>query len=206
MKKVLALLLAINALLATAGCGNNKTDGTVSTTPETVTEQQAEAPKKVEAEPVAVGNQITVDFAEITINEAAIADDIKQSIKSGNITYTTGPNPSADTEFVYIRGTLKNTSTSSINNPQIVGTVKFGEYSYDLKGLDIIESDGSSAYEIAPLIDYTYTLYAEVPNALLESNPTCTMNFAFNESFDYQNASSEEMGKMPYNYSISIGQ
>ena len=41
---------------------------------------------------------------------------------------------------------------------------------------------------------------------LLESNPTCTMNFAFNESFDYQNASSEEMGKMPYNYSISIGQ
>lgn len=200
-------MLAISALFTVAGCGGKDTPkSTVSdTTVSTVTDEKKEEPKKIEAEPVAIGNKITLEFAEMTIEEAAIANDIKISIKKGNFTHTTGPSESEDTEFVYIRGKIKNTTTTSIDNAEIIGNVQFGEYTYDIKNFEMIESDGSYANQMDPLVEYTYTLYAEVPNALLETAPSGTMNFAFNEKFDYQNASKDDMANMPYHYTIQIG-
>ena len=198
MKKLFALVMCLTLVFAMASCGG-KTENTVNSTVSTSAEKGSEAPK---AEAVDIGNTITVDFAEITIDEAGIADDIKTSIKTGNITYTSGPDSSEDTEFVYIRGTIKNTSKAEMNNPLISGNVDADGYTYELD-LNVIESDGSSAFSIAPLISYTYTLYAEVPNEIAQNFEKCSMNFGFEENFENV-FTSDESYDTQYIYTIKI--
>lgn len=209
MKKVIAIALSLMLVFCFAGCGNdadaNADAGKQDTVSPSVTEAPettTEAPADVKnAETVAVGNTITVPFAELTVDEAGIKDDIKQSIKTGNITYTSGPNSSDDKEFVYIRGTIKNTSKAAINNVNLKGAVEIDGYSYDIASINLIESDGSSAYSIDPLITYTYTIYAEVPNQLVENPASCTMTFGFDENFEYIQYDATSVA---YNYAISI--
>lgn len=204
MKKLLAILLTLTLVAAFASCGGNGgEEEKASTVTDTVTEKAAE-PEKIEAEAVSIGNTITLDFAEITVNEAAVADDIRTSIKTGSITYTSGPQSSSSTEFVYVRGKIKNLSKSEISNPNVIGNVEIDGYSYEIKDFDIIEADGSSAYSIAPLVEYTYTMYAEIPNELAESMASCDMNFGFAEMFESQAVFNGETPELPYNYKITI--
>ena len=207
MKKIVAIALSLILVLCFAGCGsdadtgadnNNTVTPSVSEAPETTTEAVADVKN---AETVAVGNTITVPFAELTVDEAGIKDDIKQSIKSDGITYTTGPDRSDDKEFVYIRGTIKNTSKAAINSVELKGTVEADGYSYEIADIDIIESDGSWTYSIDPLITYTYTIYAEVPNQLVDTITSCTMTFGFDENFEYIQYDATSVA---YNYAIEI--
>ena len=137
----------------------------------------------------------------MTIDEAAVADDIQTSIKTGNITYTSGPDSSPDKEFVYIRGTLTNTGKAEISMPEISGKVTADGYSYEIQSINIIESDGSSAYTISPLMTYTYTLYAEVPNQLVDKVSEFEMNFGFEDNFARVTSSDKAPA---YNYAINI--
>ncbi len=202
MKKILSIILTLVALCSISACGGQKSTTTTTTT--VTTEEKAEKPAEVVAEPVAVGNTITLPFAELTVAEAGVQDDIQVSIKNGNITRTTGPDSSADTEFVYIRGTIKNTSTSSISSPDITGKVEINGYSYDIDSLTIIESDGSSTYELAPLVSYQYTLYTEIPNELATTYQTCDINFSFNENFEFIQTSFDGEPELPYNYKLTL--
>lgn len=207
MKKIVVIALSLLLVICFTGCGNNTDSGadknntttpSVSEAPETTTETVTEVKN---AETVAVGNTITVPFAEITVDEAGIKDDIKQSIKTDNITYTTGPDRADDKEFVYIRGTIKNTSKAAINNVELKGAVEIDGYSYDIADINIIESNGSMAFSIDPLITYTYTIYAEVPNQLVENPASCIMTFGFDENFEYIQYDATSVA---YNYAIAI--
>lgn len=206
MKKYVAILLSTTLLFAFSACGNHTqppADTTVSqTAANDGTAPAAEAPAA--AEPVSIGNTITLPFAELTVDEAAVADDIQITVENDSIIYTSGPDSSADTEFIYIRGTLKNTSKSQISNPQLTGTVTIDGYEYEADRVDIIESDGSSAYELAPLVSYTYTLYTEVPNELAAAFTSCKFNFGFEENFESASISSNKEYIPPYFYAIDI--
>lgn len=206
MKKLLAMLLMIAMLLTFTACGGSADEDTAAK--DTVSQEVQETEEVQEeaapaAETVAVGNTITLPFAEMTISEAAIANNIKTSIKTGSITYTTGPDEKADTEYVYIRGTLKNTSKAEISMINIEGTVEIDGYSYELDNLTIIESDGSSTYSLAPLKTYSYTLSAEVPNELAQSAAPCNVTFGINENFESGDPFAEEP-TYDYTYAISI--
>ncbi len=200
MKKLLALLLALSVVFIFAACGKKaETPSTVGVAPTETGET------KPVAESVAIGNIITTDFAEITVDEAGLANDIQTSIKTGSITYTSGPDSSADKEFVYIRGSLKYTGKSSVVSPNFLGSVEVDGYSYDIDD-SIIESNGSSVFTLEPLMTYQYTLYAEIPNELAESFDSYTMNFGFEEGFDNTvvYTSSGETQPPEYNYTIEI--
>lgn len=196
MKKILALVLTLVLVFTFCSCNNNSSTSTVTDTP------QEDGSEKAASEPISIGNKITVDFAEITVDEACVANDIKQSIKTGHITYTSGPDSSDSKEFVYIRGTIKNTSKSEITSPALMGCVTVDGYSYDLDS-SIIEENGSSTYTLAPLMTYTYTLYAEVPNELIENHSEYTMDFGFEENLENIHFS-DDSHVMPYNYTINI--
>lgn len=204
MKKLLALILSAVMLLTLVACGGDTSapagESTVSDTP-AETEAPAEAKK---AEPVAVGNTITVPFAEITIAEATVKADIKQSVKTGNITRTTGPSPTTDKKFVYIRGTIKNTGKSEISMADVGGVVDVDGYKYNIDDFGMIKSDGSSSYSLEPLMTYTYTAYAAIPNELADSFKSCVMTFGFEENFANVVSFSEEEFSAPYMYTINI--
>ncbi len=200
MKRILSTTLAIASLCALTACGGGSADSTVTSTVSQPTAVPTAVPTAAEA--VAVGNTITVDFAEITVAEAAIANDIKTKIKTGNVTYTSGPDASDTTEFVYLRGTIKNTSTSQIDDDYIKGNVVINGYTYDIDSVNIIDSKGSSAFSLDPLVTYTYTLYAEVPNELATAPQSCVVNFGFDENFAW--ASGKEVDELPYYYSLKL--
>lgn len=199
MKKTLGILLTIISIFMLNACGN-----TVET-PEQVPTQMAENNElPPEPETVSVGNVISVDFAELSIDQAGIADDIQQSIKTGNITYTSGPDSSADKEFVYIRGTVQNKSKAEITWPDVTGKVEIDGYTYEIQDFNCIESDGSSASTLSPLMTYTYTLYAEIPNTLATSFTDCKVIFGFEENFESTTTVSNKEYIPAYNYSINI--
>lgn len=207
MKKFILAVLVLGIILTLCACGGNQqasSDGTVSQQ-ETKTENTDDMTtknEKADLTPIALGDKITVDFAEITVDECGIKEDLKTSIKTGNITYTTGPESVSGSKFVYMRGTIKNTSKSEISWAEIGGQAEIDGYSYNVESIDIIEENGSSAHNLAPLITYKYTLYAKVPNELADSYQSCVLNIGFDDNFARD--SQKEVSEYKYGYTLKI--
>lgn len=205
MKKIILMMLVGSMCLSLCACGGNQqanTEGTVSQQ-ETKKENNDDATKKeANLTAISLGDKITVDFAEITVDECGIKEDLKTSIKTGNITYTTGPDAVSGSKYVYMRGTIKNTSTSEISNVSIGGKAEIDGYSYNVDSISIIEENGNSTYSIAPLMTYKYTLYAKVPNELADSHQSCVLNIGFDENFEW--GSSKELSEYKYGYTLNV--
>lgn len=205
MKKIILMMLVGSMCLSLCACGGNQqanTEGTVSQQ-ETKKENNDDATKKeANLTAISLGDKITVDFAEITVDECGIKEDLKTSIKTGNITYTSGPDAVSGSKYVYMRGTIKNTSTSEISNVSIGGKAEIDGYSYNVDLISIIEENGNSAYSIAPLMTYKYTLYAKVPNELADSHQSCVLNIGFDENFEW--GSSKELSEYKYGYTLNV--
>lgn len=194
MKKILASVLLVVLTFTLAACGGNNTVTDGSSVPEAA---ETGAP---DYETVAVGNKISTDFVEMTITESGMASSLKTSIKNGYVTYTFGPDDSAETEFAYIKGKIMNKSTETIGD-EIAAIAKVGDYTLKEGGLDIYKSDGDTVWELSPLVEYNFMMYVEIPNALVESMESCDLNFGFNEGMQ---SSFSEFEEMEYKYSLKI--
>ena len=194
MKKILTVVLVLVLALSLVACGSNNTvsDGSAGT-------EVAETGGS-DYETVAVGNKISTDFVELTITESGIVNSLKTSITNGNITYTFGPNDSAETEYAFIKGKIMNKATEAINK-EMVAIAKVGEYTLKEDGLDIYKSDGDTVWELAPLVEYNFMMYVEIPNALVNGMESCDFNFGFNENMQSSFSDFEEFG---YKYSLKI--
>lgn len=196
MKKFLVGTLAVIMAFSLASCGGNKS--TVSEAP--VSEETAAETGVADIETVAVGNKIATDFVEMTITESGITNSLKTSIKTGNFTRTFGPEDSSETEFAYIKGKITNVSTSNIRN-EIMAVAKVGDYTLEEDNLYIYKADGDTVWELSPLVEYSFIMCVEVPNALVQSMDACDFNFAFNEGMESSFSEFEEMG---YKYTLKI--
>lgn len=194
MKKILATVLSAVIALTLTACGGSNTVSENSTGTE-VAETGASG-----YETVAVGNKISTDFVELTITEAGMASSLKTSIKNGYITYTFGPDDSAETEFAFIKGKIMNKATETIGK-EIAAIAKVGDYTLKEDGLDIYKSDGDTVWELAPLVEYNFMMYVEVPNALVDGMTACDFNFGFNEGMQ---SSFSEFEEMEYKYTLKI--
>ena len=74
-------------------------------------------------------------------------------------------------------------------------------YTYDVDS-SVIEENGASSYDLAPLMMYKYTLYAKVPNQLADSHQSCIFNFAFDENFEW--GSKEDITEYKYGYTLNV--
>lgn len=206
MKKVSALFLGALLCFSLCSCGGNRsanTNGTVSQQKTAAKKESDETTKKEKKlTEISLGDKITLDFAEITVDESGIKEDIRQSIKTGNVTCTTGPQAESGSKFVYMRGTLKNTSKSEIPTVNAGGTVVLDGYSYNIESINIIEASGDPVYSIAPLTTYTYTVYAKVPNEIADNHQSCVLNLCFDDNFkdDFKN----DISEYKYGYTLNI--
>lgn len=198
MKKLLAMLLTFMMVLALAACGGN--NATVSDNVSSEVENATAETGAKDAETVMVGNKITTDFVEMTITEAGMANSVKTSIKTGNVTRTFGPNDSAETDFAYIKGKIVNKSTASISNA-IMAIAKVADYTLEEDELYIYKADGDTVWELSPLVEYNFMMCVEIPNTLVESMDSCDFNFGFNEGMENTFSEFKDLG---YKYSLKI--
>lgn len=105
-------------------------------------------------------------------------------------------------KYVYMRGTLKNTSQSEISSVNIGGTVVLDGYTYNIESISIIEANGSSTWRIAPLTTYTYTVCAKVPNEIADNHQSCVLNLCFDENFE--SGFRKDISEYKYGYTLNI--
>ena len=194
MKKFMSVTAMLMLVLSLTACGGS--NSTVSQTSSSTAEETGIK----DLETVMVGNKITTDFVELTIEEAGFANSLKTSIKTGNITRTFGPDDSAETDFAYIKGTITNKSTASISD-EITAVANVGDYTLEEDGLYVYKSDGDTVWELSPLVEYNFIMCVEIPNTLIENMENCNFNFGFNENME---SSFSEFKELEYKYSLEI--
>ncbi len=235
MKKALALALTLAMLFSLCACGSSSDTTTPSNETPSNTTVEDVAPtennpvedvvpdeKPVESEPVegkaepisvAVGETITLDFVEISIDEVGVAEDIKRSITNGNVTRTSGPETESGMSFIYIDGIIKNLDTNKLPvYDYFIGEFLLDKYSYeiDTNDCDIINANGEPLSTIAPLTTGSFRLYATIPNELATTYQSATFTFGFYDMFDNQELSyhkaftDDPIAECPYQYIITL--
>ena len=142
-----------------------------------------ELSKSVIGEEVVAGSTIDLDFVTMTVEEASIADEVKLSFtRSSGYTYDTGLSAVTDKKYVYIKGKLTSKDTSTLD-VRLKGNITVNGYNYDDVQVSMYDAEGSWEYQADPLVEYTYIIYAEVPNTLAENPESCVFEFAFDNKF-----------------------
>lgn len=132
------------------------------------------------AMPYSIGEVLIAEGVELTLTEKGVAQDLRISSRESGIKITSGPSASSDKKYVYLKGTLKNTSKNTVW-PAITGVAKLDGYEYSVR-VDVINEDATPASKIEPLDSMILLIYAHVPNELVDDFAEGELIFGFNEN------------------------
>lgn len=149
---------------------------------------------------VNLGDSITTDFVEMTVEKAETAQELHPTDTSSVYSYM--PDENGETYF-YLFGAIKNISGDSydVEDMNIVMTFD-GKYNYT--GYIAADDGGNDFYGnyVKPLVSVKYYMYASVPDELISSYSTCTVKFGFHENFDHDYET--DFNGYEYCYSIDL--
>ena len=134
-----------------------------------------------DAKKYTLGSKITAPGIELTLKESGIASDIRISSESTGIKITSGPSAEPGKQYVYLRGTLKNTGKTAAR-AVIGGTVFMDDYEFALK-TDTISTSGTPKSSIDPMETVHILLYAQVSDEVAAIFAEGKIVFAFNDNF-----------------------
>lgn len=149
-----------------------------------VQEDTEESDKDILADSVAytLGSTISAEGVELILEEAGVASNIRITSKTSGIQITSGPSEEAGKQYIYLKGTLKNTGKTS-TRAAIAGTVYLDDYEFKLS-TDTIATSGSPTYSIDPLETVHILLYAQVSDEMAGQFAAGKIIFGFNDNFD----------------------
>ena len=133
-----------------------------------------------DCEQYALGTTIKAEGFELTLDEVGVAEDIRITTE-GSITITSGPSVIEGKQYVYLKGTLKNTGTTSMNSA-IGGKVYLDEYEFDLK-TDLISTQGAPTAHVDPLDTARIILFVEISDEMASVFTSGKIIFGFNDNF-----------------------
>lgn len=128
-----------------------------------------------------LGTTIEAAGFELTLDEVGLAEDIRITTE-GSITITAGPSVIEGKQYVYLKGTLKNTGTTSMTSA-IGGKVYLDEYEFDLK-TDLISTQGAPTAYVDPLDTARVILYVEISDEMASVFSSGKIIFGFNDNFE----------------------
>ncbi len=200
MKRVIALVLALMMALALCACGggtqtNDEKTGsdTTTVTPNDnadVTPTEDTTEEGIKAETVAVGDKISLDFVEMTLDQFEVSDgyQFEYTDNSSAITITrkTSIDCSSGMKLVCLKGSFMNKFNKEVfpsNDPAGgVIIINGNEYSTTFECYNAAEAE--SILNIVPQQQVDYFLYAEVPASVADSIETCEVYIGFVENMD----------------------
>lgn len=138
-----------------------------------------------EAESLGIGDTISEEFLEMTIDGAVVEQEIEPSNTSdGWYSYYSDQE---DETYVVVYGTMKNLAG---NDFELIGGTSI-EFCFDDKytyygSIEVEENDGSGFDSwLKPLASRNYIIYASVPDELIDMYSSCTVNFQCSENIEW---------------------
>ena len=207
MKKILVLMLACAVLLTLFACTSDKEleelreenahlkdqieklQAQVNKVSDSTSDEE-ESPISPTFKEVNLGDNCSLDFAEITFDTAGWSDDIKPTDTSGVYSYYSDKDGES---YFWICGTLKNVSGESYNVDNIHGTVTFeNKYTYNV---NLIADEGGNDFygdNVKPLKTVKYYIYASCPDEVKELYNNAVIRFGFKDNFVRETSSDWE--------------
>ncbi len=190
MKKGLLIIGLVILALALVSCGNKEE-------PE-ATEQPGPA-----VQSVGVGDRITTDFIDLTIEQAGTVDKIKPSDPDPTSLFVISKAPGTDETYFCVTGLVKNIGRDAYNLGDIFVKISFdGTYNYSGYVTADTGRDLSDWPELKPLASVRYYFYTPVPNEMIESFSTVTVRFAFNDNL--KTGRKKDISAYDHGYEIAL--
>ena len=133
-----------------------------------------------DCEQYALGTTIKAEGFELTLEEVGVAKDCR-IVTEGSLTIISGPSVIEGKQYVYLKGTLKNTGTTSMTSA-IGGKVYLDEYEFDLK-TDLISTQGAPTAHVDPLDTARIILFVEISDEMASVFTSGKIIFGFNDNF-----------------------
>ena len=146
------------------------------------------------------GDQITLNFVEMTIKGAATSQELYPTDTSGVYSYYSDKE---NETYFYIYGTIKNVGGNSYSVEDMNVLLTFdGKYNY--RGYVAADDGGNDFYgdTVKPFGQVKVYIYASIPDELINSYTTCTVKFAFHDEFKHDYAT--DFAKYAYCYKVDL--
>ena len=187
MKKLLCLLLALVMCISLVACqGAKNEDATTKTTTESAADPQTATDEtQTNAEPIALGDTIDLDYVTVTLDSFEISTgySLESTDSSSGISFTRKASVDCpdDMKLICLKGQFTNKTKGDIfpANDPIYGELVVNGYTYQTEMECYVSDSAESALTLAPLRTVDYYLYAEVPIALADAVESCTLNIGF---------------------------
>lgn len=213
MKKILLVLVTFVLILNLGACKLNNntidTSGEVSDTSENKMDSENEnnisaEPEETEQKSKAInfGEQISLDFVEITIDGASSGEEIKPDNPDRVYRY------SSDQEgekYVYLYGTIKNISGNKYEFADNMYAKMTFDDKYNYNANITADEGGTFSYIYAyldPLKSERFYITASIPDELAEQYKKVEVKFGFAENFDGEYNIQEN--ECDYLYSVTV--
>lgn len=178
-----------------------------------------EAPQEPEETPAAqvtgisLGQTASTEFMDMSFEKCVVQRDIKLSVKTGNVTRITGPDPLAGRQYVCLSGKIKNKTNAALPvNDFYLGKIDLDGYVYEVSAndCDILTPDGQTVSKIDPLMSYDFRIYTAIPEEVAAGYSSCSFTYGFYDDFEntelsYTRAFSDDpIAECPYQYTVAI--
>mgnify|MGYP002579753408 CR=1 FL=1 len=147
-----------------------------------------------------IGDTITLDFVEFTVDSTSWSDDIKPTDTSSVYSYMSDKE---DESYFWICGTMKNISGNAYSVENMVSEIVFDD-KYTYTAHLAADDGGHNLYGdyVKPLSSVKYYIYVSAPDEIKETYSTVTVKFGFKDSFS--GSYYDDFKECNYLYTISL--
>lgn len=140
--------------------------------------EMANAAMPNEMDEINIGDTITLDFVEITIDSTGVADTILPSRVYSYISDI------ENEQYFYVKGTIKNLSGETYNVSDIFAQMIFdGKYNYNARLDACAYSNDFFGENVKPLGTVEFYINASIPDELIDTYTNCSIIFGFPTEF-----------------------
>ena len=180
-----------------------QTSGLTAQTQPTAAEEPEPA-TPADAVELRIGETLSTDFMELTLDAFEISEGYTFSYKEGNVTHKTGIDCPGGMKLLTLRGrftNLLNKEVSVMSNGPIKGMiiVNGSEYTTKMRCLNAAEAD--NLWNVASKQTVDCFITAEVPEAMASEVGACTIRLACNDNMD-EGRWVSDFNEYPYQFTV----
>ena len=182
-RKILNILLIGALVIGLTGCGKNSEK---KDTEQKSNEQEKGEIKEDITEQKKIGDTISLDFVEVTLDKLEVKNNYKfrreeKTSYGTNIRNASIEPETSDFKLVTLRGNFTNKTSGEVytDNKIMYGIFEINGSKYSTTFAGFNTAEANRFFSIKPQQKVEYFLYAEVPSNVADNIETCKIKFGF---------------------------